>query len=394
MRSDQAEIRHSNILAWLLDPRETHHLGDRFLRMFLSEATRRQSHLGSPTAIEISQADLRDAEVRREWQSIDILIVLPRLNWAFVIENKYHSRQYAGQLIKYAERVRSTFESSSDKLKVRGIFLTLHDENADDDSFVHIRYATICEFLPRLIADSPSVLRDDVRMFLHQYLEIIMEDTGMSQEHKDMELLARQLYRSHKKVLDFIWEHGDVNGFERAVELVFGEHQHDKVVDVSGLPLRFHGGNHRQVSFLPADWIKSLGGSPAMWPGCEKWWAGYPLICWIELSEKHGSSGQLRLIAEVGPVKNHKARQAIISRIEEAASRDGLKTITFRRGASGEGSQYSKFLNRDSLLEIRDTQDEEEIANAMKLLVKKFQPTFISVGSALNGLDDYARIAD
>ncbi|MDK1492465.1 PD-(D/E)XK nuclease family protein [Sinorhizobium sp. 7-81] len=113
MRMDGMEIRHSSILAWLLDPRETHGLSDRFLRGFLCEAMRGQSALGSPTALEIAQADLRDAEVRREWQQIDIFVLLPRLNWAFVIENKFHSSQHEGQLAKYAERVKSIFEAAS-----------------------------------------------------------------------------------------------------------------------------------------------------------------------------------------------------------------------------------------------------------------------------------------
>ena len=36
LRIEQAEIRHSNALAWLLDPRESHGLGEAFLRRFLS----------------------------------------------------------------------------------------------------------------------------------------------------------------------------------------------------------------------------------------------------------------------------------------------------------------------------------------------------------------------
>ncbi|MFN7093346.1 MAG: PD-(D/E)XK nuclease family protein [Allorhizobium sp.] len=128
MRMERMEIRHSAILAWLLDPRETHGLQDKFLRTFLCEAMRGQGHMGSPTALEISQADLRDADVRREWQSIDIFILLPRLNWAFIIENKFQSNQHEGQLAKYAERVKSIFEPYEGALKVRGIFLTLYEE--------------------------------------------------------------------------------------------------------------------------------------------------------------------------------------------------------------------------------------------------------------------------
>lgn len=38
MRMERMEIRHSAILAWLLDPAESHGLEDKFLKAFLGEA--------------------------------------------------------------------------------------------------------------------------------------------------------------------------------------------------------------------------------------------------------------------------------------------------------------------------------------------------------------------
>lgn len=34
MKADQFEIRHSNILAWLLNPKENHYLGDMVLKKY------------------------------------------------------------------------------------------------------------------------------------------------------------------------------------------------------------------------------------------------------------------------------------------------------------------------------------------------------------------------
>ncbi|MYL34308.1 hypothetical protein GLW08_10550 [Pontibacillus yanchengensis] len=34
LKVDQYEIRHSNMLAWLLDPKENHDIGDLFLKKF------------------------------------------------------------------------------------------------------------------------------------------------------------------------------------------------------------------------------------------------------------------------------------------------------------------------------------------------------------------------
>ena len=384
MRMAEMEIRHSAILAWLLDPRETDGLGDRFLRGFLCEAMRDRSALGSPTALEIAQADLRDAEVRREWQNIDIFVLLPRLNWSFIVENKFNSRQHEGQLSKYADRVKSIFHSDGEDLKVRGIFLTLLDEDPEDESYAPIRYFAICEVLSRLISDRANVLRDDVTFFLKHYLEVIMEASGVSEERNEMEALARQLYRSHKQVLDFVVEHGAITDFVIALEAIFGEGPVSRhTVSVDHRKLRFNAHNNVQVSFLPAGWVEALGGEKTSWAGCGSWWAGFPLICWFQLFDGgDAKSGQLRLFAEVGPIEDHDFRKALIASIEGVAQQDASGRIRFQRGASGEGKRYSKFLKENSL-GINDIQNAEEIEKAMRLLLKKFQPIFNSVENIL-----------
>ena len=103
MKMERMEIRHSAILAWLLTPSETHGFGDHFLKSFLAEALRGQSGLGFPTALDVSQSDLRDAEVRTEWLNIDIFVQSNANKWAFIIENKFGSTQHEGQFSTYAE---------------------------------------------------------------------------------------------------------------------------------------------------------------------------------------------------------------------------------------------------------------------------------------------------
>ena len=82
MKMERMEIRHSAILSWLLNPGESHGLDDKFLKAFLGEALRGHSSLGSPSALDIARADLRDATVRLEWQNIDIFIYSEKNAWA------------------------------------------------------------------------------------------------------------------------------------------------------------------------------------------------------------------------------------------------------------------------------------------------------------------------
>jgi hypothetical protein len=380
MKMEGVEIRHSAILGWLLNPTETHGLGERFLKAFLSEALRGQDWRDRPTAIDIVQADLSDVEVRREWQHIDIFLFSARNQWAFVIENKYFSRQHEGQLAKYAEKVRSIYPN----MAVRGVFLTLEDEEPHDHAYVPIGYEAVARVLSRLVKQAGQTLGAEVTTFLNHYIEIIEEETGMSVKQNEAEQLARDLYRQHKKVLEFIWEYGATTDFSAAVGKLCGEDWDTRTpFKVGSGDYVCSGINHYQWSFLPAQWVETMGGWGAAWPGCEGWWARFPLICWLQLDNMaEGTKGKLRLIAEVGPLADSQQRSKLIELIKSVAETKGQKDIRFQAGAAEEGKKFSKFL-RNNTLDIDNTQDAKEILDAMIKLIDRFEPCFDAIGEAL-----------
>ncbi len=69
------EVRHSDFLAFLLNPQQNHGLGDLFVKRLLQEAISQADFVQPITPIDLDIWDLDDIEVRREWQSIDILIL-------------------------------------------------------------------------------------------------------------------------------------------------------------------------------------------------------------------------------------------------------------------------------------------------------------------------------
>jgi len=78
LRIDRAEIRHSNFLAWLLDPNESHGQGGLFLRAILMDLFKSARENGFPcpvSPIELDGEDLRGVEVRREWKHIDLVLL-------------------------------------------------------------------------------------------------------------------------------------------------------------------------------------------------------------------------------------------------------------------------------------------------------------------------------
>lgn len=193
MKMERQEIKHSAILSWLLDPNETHGLGDRFLKGFIAEALRGKAMI--PNALEVFESDLRDVEIRTEWQNIDILALSFSNRWAFVIENKFDSKQHGGQLSKYTDRVRAAYE----EFRVRGIFLTLFEEEPQDANYATIGYRVVLSILEKTIAQQTRPLSDEVRIFIGHYIDLLKDATGMNENTNELQKLARQLYIKHKK---------------------------------------------------------------------------------------------------------------------------------------------------------------------------------------------------
>jgi len=386
MKMQGMEIRHSAILAWLLDPQETHGLADSFLKAFLAEALRGHGHK-SPNAIRISQADLRDAEVRCEWNNIDIFILSPQNRWAFIIENKVYSSQRKDQLSGYRQRIEQLYNAQATDtgkpLEISGIFLTLNVESPEDSEYVAIRYEAIGKFLKLYLNNEAYQLQPEVTTFLTHYLHVLEELMGKSTERTEMEKLARQLYRDHRKVLDFILEHGAASDFVLATHSLFGDNpEHGKTFVVKGVNYVYTGLNARMFSFIPESWYEALGQFGRSWKGCEDWWAGLPLICWVEIiknSDKKG--GFLKLTAEVGPLSNYQSRKTLIESIE-AQNDDNQLSISFSKAAKVEGAQFSRFFRRNTS-SIDDIQNSEEIFVKTEELMNKFKAEFDAVAQIL-----------
>lgn len=210
----------------------------------------------------------------------------------------------------------------------------------------------------------------------------------MSDDLKTMEALARQLYTDHRKVLEFIMEHGASTDFAMAAHSLFGENPAPFTpVTIDGEAYVSFGFSSSVVSFLPASWYDAL--KPGLpWEGCENWWAGLPLITWFSLSKNASEGGgKLRLYAEVGSLTNHGLRTRFIDTIENLKDEKRELDIQFQKGARDEGRKYSRFLRSGAKgVDIKDTNDSEEIAAAMKKLLGRCKDEFSAIGTAVQGL--------
>jgi hypothetical protein len=93
LRIEQAEIRHSNVLAWLLDPQQNHGLGNAFLRRFLSTILLdNESAEIALTPAQIELMNMAHVEGWREWKKTDIVAFSRSEEWILLIENKIRGR--------------------------------------------------------------------------------------------------------------------------------------------------------------------------------------------------------------------------------------------------------------------------------------------------------------
>lgn len=383
MKMEKQEIRHSNILGWLLDPLGTHGLGDRFLRSFLAKALEGEYRKGGLTSLEILQTDLRDTNVKREWNNIDILLFSAQNNFTVVIENKFNARQSKGQLTNYINKIKNLYQDDYPNLRVKGVFLTLHDEEPEDDSYATIGYDSVCEILSTILEIEETSLSHQVKIFIQHYIEILAEATGMSEHAKEMEKIAKSLYRQHYKVLDFIWSHGSTNEFNLALDELFGAEWEDKkTLKFKNLKISDFWINGNIFAFLPTSWIKEFDTCNTSWNGCENWWNGYPLICWIELKTNENTTGTLRLFSEIGPLDNYEDRLSIINHIKNIANQQNLQQISFQKAATDVRRKYSKFLKGNSV-EVKDVQDIDEISTKVSKLFSDFESCLDKVTIAL-----------
>jgi hypothetical protein len=68
------ELKHSDFLSFLLNPRQNHGLGDSFLKRFLKRVLADAEQEVPISPVDVDVWDLSNAEVLREWSNIDILI--------------------------------------------------------------------------------------------------------------------------------------------------------------------------------------------------------------------------------------------------------------------------------------------------------------------------------
>ena len=202
---DSSEEFHSTFLAWLLDPKGSHGLGDHFLQGFLAVS-------GAPRAIRAG--DRPSTTIRREKHvaldggrgRLDIRILNESARFLCAIENKIRAPESGNQLAWY----RKVLEHDHPDCRVHRVFLTprgvMPDDPEEREHWTAISYTDVLRLVEGAIAPEGNSANEDVVAFLRRYA-ITLRRNIVSEVSNDVHALARRIYRKHKQAIDLIIEH-------------------------------------------------------------------------------------------------------------------------------------------------------------------------------------------
>ena len=204
LKSSKHEIRHSNMLAWLLNPHVKHGLGDKFLRQFITDVV----SIKNEDIMQWLMLDLNQVRIIREWSNflsdkkdkLDILILIEsnKNNFLIAIENKINAHESKGQTEKYRQALQKCFPEH----KKLFVFLTPFGEEAKDENWINLDYVSVQQNLKKLL-ESGSFASAEAQL-LAQHYNKILEDEIVGNEQ--LAKICQEIYKKHKEALDLIFE--------------------------------------------------------------------------------------------------------------------------------------------------------------------------------------------
>lgn len=347
------EIRHSNTLAWFLEPQGHHGYSDKFFKRFLSRVLNDSDSDISINPSEVELASYLDLTVHREWRNIDLMLVSEKNKLVVFIENKVKAKESKGQLRRYKKIVEKQYppkghdaESPEVGYQIIPLFLTIDGDDPSDDGlelgYIPVSFVLILEIIEKLQERFFVSQSEEARGFVSNYLQVIKRLTMQDQE---LNQLCKSIYRKHRNAIDLIVQYGASSSAFDACKEVLAEHgvTGDGDPVVTGVIQETRG----MLFFLPPKLVEVLNETELLrWKHLDK---KFPLYCWFASSRK---TEGLRLVLEIGPVENYELRKKILDAFNSGE-------FSVRKDAYLEGKSYSRaYSKRESLSAAFESDDE------------------------------------
>ena len=288
LRYSDYEIRHSNVLAWLLTPGETHGVRDTFLKK-VGECLRQKKHGGKLKPLDRAAGfAAEDVRVERERDYVDVMVFFkkePRV--LLVVENKPsrrtsdHVKQLRGYLAEQREKHGAAY-------RVQGVLLTASpSSDPKHEDYVHLSWHEVRCLVASLLEEG-CVSSAEVTAFLRHYIDIVDRNILGQWASSDS---FRRLLKDHGSTLERMlpeWKPGAVParwgvspGDRGAVDSLLRDFR-QRPADLRDVVREFlkgekfktaaagaPGGTAFWVSFWKKGWFKRVR---ALGVGDQEWW--------------------------------------------------------------------------------------------------------------------------
>ena len=262
------EIRHSNLLAWLLDPNENHGLGEDFLFEFFSVIASKDLST-KRNSLRLLLQDFDSYQVYREANHMDLAIVSHEQKTVVIIENKIWSRESAHQLKDYYEKSKVEFKGYD----CIYVFLTPDGHKASDpDNWISFSYRDILNSLDKSVHGKQ--LRPEIRLLIDNYMQTIRRNI-MQEKNDELVKVCNTIYNKHRTALRLIFENinigpsGDSELMRKALVALEAE---GKIICDGGNKWQFHTPSMN-------DYL------PALESPCSSWGTDWVYYYWFEKME-------------------------------------------------------------------------------------------------------------
>ncbi|MFB6320173.1 PD-(D/E)XK nuclease family protein [Saccharicrinis sp. FJH54] len=333
------EIKHSNVLAWLLNPNENHGLGDYFLKVVLSQVVlMNEDILGDRISqLQIHMADFGDTVLKTDEQNNAICLKSKSNSLLFIIKNKIHSRDSKQPLSAYLNVVNAAFP---DYIKIPALLTTTGDEPENNNECGILSHEILHKLIHDTLKANEKYLSKEISDFIRFYLRTLEKTLGMNEQLK---ALCLKIYNEHRDAIDIINE--TIVHDETSLKEAFLSFKTLHKIKEYYL-------SDRDFWFLPVELTKLL-------PGMDLGWrVPYPIA--IRISKRDDT--RLRFHIEIGPFENGSERQRFIRFLEKNG-------FIIKSRAKKPESKYTMLVS--GFMRINDWSDKKELIEAVDKIYSK-----------------------
>jgi hypothetical protein len=339
LKISNQEIRHSNVLSWIIDPNGHHKLEDIILKKIIThifEDTSNKENLPSNFNFQnINRLSFADAKVYREKDNIDLLVISESNKFILLIENKIYAKESLTQLKKYLDKIKI----DNPGYYILPVFLTLLGEEPKGADYCVLEHDSILKIIYDAISnDQKNKMELEVYNFIRFYLKTLGRLLFMDAPTKK---ICKEIYKKHQEAIKLIYSIGNELDLSNAFQNF--KKNFPKSEDIKILT------ENPRLVWFQTDISKKI---PKMKIENE-----YPFSFWFR-----GHDRTLKLGLEIDPFDEPQKRIDFLLTLEK-------KGIRIRESAKQPNKKYTVICSETE--KIKDWEDSDELADKMIKLYNK-----------------------